>query len=681
MGAITIVGQRPFRGLASGGLALIVAACASLAPDPTSVPSDSEPPSAEATMIVGVHIPDEAVLGHAFGLTATDLPLYSLHPNGSLWDAGVKRFVYSGVYRLDQSQSPVPDLAEEPCLVSGDLLVITCSLRDATFHDGTPVTADDVAFAYRQLISEACRLPMCGTPDVDRLAGAAALDDRTVEFRLSSPDPAFITATLPEVMIEPRARVELAFAEFLAASEGADPDAMRMIASRLEAAVTPADPVGCEPPDAALLAEAELAIADIGREVRSRDAYAVGPGGAFDACAFGEYVWRVLTDAADGLTLAGIDAIAASYRILEHPPTPVGSGPWRVLSIDPGTTMQLEAFDAFHRGRPVTARVEIRLMRSTAEAIEAVRSDAVHWLLQPFTGGETGVADGIGDASGVVWVDYNVLGYVALHYNLRDGRLFADRNLREALERCVDKDETVAAATGGSGVPIYSPISPSMWAYEPDLPRPTRDVDVARGLIEASGWTLGDDGIYGKGDQRLATAVPVREDREQHVRFVQLLSVQAADCGIEIMPRLMSRDEIILAIEWPLVPPGADQQWDAVFAGWALTPDPDYSAIFHSSEVVTASNPFGFNYVGYSSAEGDSLLDRARATYDPRERARLYQEHQQILAEDRPVLFAWSAQLRDPRTDRLKSTEGPLGTATSTWWWQLETLYVQSPDP
>ncbi len=93
------------------------------------------------------------------------------------------------------------------------------------------------------------------------------------------------------------------------------------------------------------------------------------------------------------------------------------------------------------------------------------------------------------------------------------------------------------------------------------------------------------------------------------------------------------------------------------------------------------SNPFGFNYMGYDSAASDALLDEGRATYDQRERARIYREWQEVLAEDRPVLFAWSALIREARTDRLESTRGPLRTDTSAWWWELETLFVRSPDP
>ena len=241
--------------------------------------------------------------------------------------------------------------------------------------------------------------------------------------------------------------------------------------------------------------------------------------------------------------MTGIDAIAAAYRILDFPVVPVGSGPWQVTSINAGTGMELAAFDAFHRGAPATAQMEVTLIRSTAEAIDAVRAGTIDWLVEPFPSLENFIAEGVADAPGVALAEYPRLGYVALMYNLREGRLLADANLREAVELCVDKEETVAAATGGTGAPIYSPITPTMWAYQSDLERPERDVAAARERIEESGWTMGDDGIYQKDGRRLATVTHVRDDQQQWIRFLELVAVQVADCGIEVTPQQVPRED------------------------------------------------------------------------------------------------------------------------------------------
>ena len=56
--------------------------------------------------------------------------------------------VYSALYRYDAHYNAIPDLADGPCAPRGDGTVIRCRLIETTFHDGTPLTADDVAYTY-----------------------------------------------------------------------------------------------------------------------------------------------------------------------------------------------------------------------------------------------------------------------------------------------------------------------------------------------------------------------------------------------------------------------------------------------------------------------------------------------------------------------------------------------------
>lgn len=50
----------------------------------------------------------------------------------------IERFLYNGLFRYDETLRPVPDLATGPCDVSQDGLTATCSIRKATFANGTP---------------------------------------------------------------------------------------------------------------------------------------------------------------------------------------------------------------------------------------------------------------------------------------------------------------------------------------------------------------------------------------------------------------------------------------------------------------------------------------------------------------------------------------------------------------
>lgn len=78
------------------------------------------------------------------------------------------------------------DLATE-YEVSDDGLVWTVHLReDAVFSDGEPVTADDVAYTFTTASQQG------GLTDVTVLESAQALDEHTVELRLSAPQSTFI---------------------------------------------------------------------------------------------------------------------------------------------------------------------------------------------------------------------------------------------------------------------------------------------------------------------------------------------------------------------------------------------------------------------------------------------------------------------------------------------------------
>ena len=268
-------------------LALVVVACGPAQPDPTSAAIRLGPqPQMADSMNVGVHLPAPAALGIAFQRIPTDLPLHSLHPNGSLWDGVVRRFVYSGVYRFDDTLSPVPDLARSCARSAPISLVVTCVLREATFHDGTPVTADDVAFTYQLLISDACRMPNWCTVAGGHPAGGGAghrpAYGRVSIVRTGSGIHHRSPARRDDRAARTRRERVCGVRRSHKPARTRSPSENSALECRRWTYRTRRRAHPLEAGEEALLAEAELAIADIGLALRSRDAYASTPGGAFD---------------------------------------------------------------------------------------------------------------------------------------------------------------------------------------------------------------------------------------------------------------------------------------------------------------------------------------------------------------------------------------------------------------
>lgn len=652
--------------------ALAASACSPMpSPPPSVASSPSGEPTATSTAAAGRPIVYGAVIpGFApsplLAISNTAPP--GFRPPGGRADLPVQ-LVYNGIYRWDDSFAPVPDLAAEPCTVASDRVSISCRLVETTFHDGTPLTADDVAFTYEL----ARRHPDClfamGTCVGDIVESVSAPDDRTVEFRLVRPDATFLTLVLPEVMIDSRAAIEAAYAPLAERAATLDPAvygaAAGAIVEQLQAA---------EPDCAAAIEGTDALFAAAGLEPLPRDRF-TGANGGFDTCLYAEYTAPLLGAIEASVGATGLDAISLAYPALSSNRAPIGTGPWRFVGVEGGDRGVFEAFEGFHRGAPATPRIEIVVYRDSARAFEGLRDGELTWLTPPLR--EPELVDEARKLPGLKFASFPESDFTGLMYNLREGRLFADPNLRAAIEICIDKPQTVDAATDGRGNVAYSPISPISWAYQPDLVRPERDVAAARRLIESSGWVDGDDGIYVRGDRRLATKVYVFGGFAERVEFMDLVAAQVRDCGVELDVVQADQESVIGPLErYPHVAPGQDDPFDAVFVGWAMGFDPD-NPLFHSRTISSETQPNGLNVMGFSDPRVDELLDRGLATYDQRERARIYREFQDLIAATRPVLFGWSSTTTEALSTQLRLTDGEPNLASRQWPWELEKLVVR----
>ncbi|TCB98506.1 ABC transporter substrate-binding protein [Micromonospora zingiberis] len=91
--------------------------------------------------------------------------------------------IFDGLVARDERNQLVPALAEELPSVSPDGQTVTARLRpDVLFHDGTPLTAQDVVFTYRAVLDE--KVDSTLRSDLDMLASVDAPDEATVVFTL-----------------------------------------------------------------------------------------------------------------------------------------------------------------------------------------------------------------------------------------------------------------------------------------------------------------------------------------------------------------------------------------------------------------------------------------------------------------------------------------------------------------
>lgn len=152
--------------IAVGGLILVIGLLAGQSP--TTQVTQEQP------LIGGTHT--EALIGEIIRLN----PILDSY---NQVDRDIDALIYSGLIRFDARGNPLPDLAES-WAISADASLYTITLReDATWHDGTPVTADDVIYTFSKLQDEDYPGPQ-DLHDLWSQVTIIRLDDRRVQFQL-----------------------------------------------------------------------------------------------------------------------------------------------------------------------------------------------------------------------------------------------------------------------------------------------------------------------------------------------------------------------------------------------------------------------------------------------------------------------------------------------------------------
>lgn len=133
------------------------------------------------------------------GLVGQPQFINPVYASASAADTDLTRLVFAGLYRYDEHLQIQPDLATS-LEQNPEGTSYTITLRtDAKWHNGEPLTAQDVVFTYQKITDVEVESPLAAT-----FQGVVveALDDKTVRFSLPQPYPAFLhtltTGILPQ---------------------------------------------------------------------------------------------------------------------------------------------------------------------------------------------------------------------------------------------------------------------------------------------------------------------------------------------------------------------------------------------------------------------------------------------------------------------------------------------------
>jgi len=208
------------------GMLFLVAACSGSSGSSETTPSteDSPEPTASSSAPAAGDTTGSAepLEGGRFVRLYVDPPTLDPHLTTDATSAQVIVEVFGGLVTIDRNLDVVPDLAES-WDISADGRVYTFRIRpDAVFHDGKPVTAEDVRWSLERVTD-----PLTEAPNVDQylgdivgvdaklagdvleISGVRVINERTIEITIDAPKSFFLAKmTYPTAFVLDRENIE-----------------------------------------------------------------------------------------------------------------------------------------------------------------------------------------------------------------------------------------------------------------------------------------------------------------------------------------------------------------------------------------------------------------------------------------------------------------------------------------
>ncbi|MDR9830430.1 ABC transporter substrate-binding protein [Vibrio sp. FNV 38] len=196
-----------------------------------------------------------------------------------------------------------------------------------------------------------------------------------------------------------------------------------------------------------------------------------------------------------------------------------------------------------------------------------------------------------------------------------------DARVRKALSLAINRKNILDSVYYGTGTQAHTLLPPSSWAYLPDTVQVRYDRNYALGLLREAGY---DQGL------RLSMSVPLEPKayNPSPRKTAELVQSNFADIGVKL--------DLVTEERLNRTDTERNNRFDLVLAGWVGdTGDPDN---FLRPLLSCDAKPSGLNLSSWCNPDFDFLIDLALEVNKPRYRTNLYNQVQNLLNEEVPVI-------------------------------------------
>jgi len=291
--------------------------------------------------------------------------------------------------------------------------------------------------------------------------------------------------------------------------------------------------------------------------------------------------------------------------------TLAGTGPYKIDKWEKGKSIRLSRNEHYWQGRPQFETVEFLSVPDADQRFQMLmekKADIIYSVPPEMTGRKL---------PGIQFVRRPGLGVMYLGFNLRLKKQnpFLDLRVRKAFHLAIDRQTIIDRALYGNGAIPTQPVAPAVFGYNPELPPPACDLQMARKLLAESG--------YGKG-------LRVRLDFHfTRLHVARIIKDQLARINVEIELNALQRNSV-----YEIAEAGMSELF---LVGWDCSSG-DATEFFEFCAHTPGKNYGTGNYGCYSNFIIDQIAESTSTMISELDRRKNLNKAATIIMEELPII-------------------------------------------
>lgn len=309
----------------------------------------------------------------------------------------------------------------------------------------------------------------------------------------------------------------------------------------------------------------------------------------------------------------------SEIRRAEFNNAPIGSGPFSLKTggiARDGVTLTVNPL--YYGDKPFIDKIWLRYYPSASAAMSALETRQVEGVSFVPVEDRTSLANN----KDYIEISAPVAANTFLFLNLDRTDRFAEKEVRQAIAYAINRQSLIKEEFAGQATLSNSPILSYLWAFKQNIKIYDYNPSKARDILEKAGWKNNSEGVRSKEGQPLTFSILV--GNADSASIAERIRADLGAVGIVVQVRISPSPQSLQSdLE--------NRRFDALLlATKGVINDPDVYQIWSTGKP--------FNYSNWKNDKADLLIEKARTSLNQGERKQLYDQWQDIFADELPAI-------------------------------------------